>query len=221
MEATTTKRPRIAWGPQIDLNGVDDVFAPQTVNPYTPPRTGIDNLGITSTDAFMIPDIGEFTVDFEGYVRVVRSEPTADNWAEAEVYTNLIEMCMRGEHSEVGPIIVTLNQECLSAGQIRNLINGTEPPDTAAKACRMAVGAQFEMPELGKILFNKEPIELTIDDVRSIPPAGNPGEGRIYQVLPLFDIEDPDGPPAAYLTSLRFAMGTYKTAAQIKKLAPS
>src|SRR5690606_38030736 len=139
-----TQRPRVAWGPRIDLTHVDDVFAPQQVAPYTPPRTGIDNLGITSTDTFLIPGIGEFTVDFEGYVRVVRSEPTRETWEGAEVYTNLIEMCMRGEHPEVGPIIVTLNHDCLSAGQIRNLA-GDEDPGTAAKACRMAVGAVFEM----------------------------------------------------------------------------
>lgn len=221
MEATGKQGPAIAWGPQIDLDGVEDVFAPQRVEPFTPPQTGIDNLGITSTDTFMIPDIGEFEVDFEGYVRVVRSEPTADEWDEAEVYTNLIEMRMRGESAEVGPIIVTLNPDCLSTGQIRNLIHpdGGKPTANEAKACRMAVGAYFELPELDKTLFNKEPIELTIDDVKAIPPAGNPGEGQIYQVLPLYDVDDPEGPPAAYLTGLTFSMGTYKTAAQISELA--
>ncbi|HMB91104.1 MAG TPA: DUF6073 family protein [Rhodothermales bacterium] len=221
MEAKADTGVQLAWGPKIDLSNVPDVFAPQQVAPFTPPETGIDNLGITSTDTFMVPGYGEFTVDFEGYVRVVRSEPTADNWPEAEVYTNLIEMCMRGESAEVGPIIVTLNPECLSTGQIRNLIKAEGSPagPEEAKACRMAVGAQFHMPELGKKLFNKEPIELTIDDVKSIPPAGNPGEGRIYQVLPLFDVEDPEGRPAAYLTGLKFAMGSYKTAAQIQEIA--
>lgn len=219
MGTTTQPRPQVEWGPRIDLRDVDNVFAPQHVEAYTPPTTGIDNLGITSTDTFMIPGHGEFSVDFEGYVRVVRSEPTADNWEQAEVYTNLIEMCMRGEHPEVGPIVVTLNPDVLSTGQIRNLIQTDEDPTTAPKACRMAVGAQFEMPELGKTLFNKEPIELTIDDVRSIPPAGNPGIGRIYQVLPLFDVDDPEGRPAAYLTSLNFAMGSYKTSAEISEIA--
>lgn len=80
----------------------------------------------------------------------------------------------------------------------------------------MAVAAQFSMPKLGKTLFNKEPIELTIDHVRAIPPAGNPGEGRIYQLLPLFDVTDPEGPPAAYLTALKFAMGNYLTEGYIK-----
>src|SRR5438034_1152938 len=48
-----------------------------------------------------------------------------------------------------------------------------------------------------------------IDHVRSIPPAGNPGKGQIYQMLPLYDIANPDAEPVAYLTSLSFRMGTY------------
>jgi hypothetical protein len=74
----------------------------------------------------------------------------------------------------------------------------------------------FEVPKLGLTLFNKEPIELTIDNVKAIPPAGNPGEGRIYHILPLYNREDPDGMPAAYLTGLKFAMGTYITEAEIE-----
>jgi hypothetical protein len=57
--------------------------------------------------------------------------------------------------------------------------------------------------------MNREPIILTIDDVQSIPPAGAPGQGQIYRMMPLVDVTDPDGAPVAYLTSLRFAMGGY------------
>ncbi len=83
----------------------------------------------------------------------------------------------------------------------------------------MAVGALFYLPKLDMTLFNKEPILLTIDNVRSIPPAGNPGEGRIYQMLPLYNRTDPEGKPAAYLTSLKFAMGSYITEAQIQSIS--
>src|SRR5262245_34924461 len=51
------------------------------------------------------------------------------------------------------------------------------------KACRMAEGAVFTVPSLGLKLFNKESIELTIDNVRAIPPASNPGGGRIYRMF--------------------------------------
>ncbi|MQA97752.1 MAG: hypothetical protein GEV11_25170 [Streptosporangiales bacterium] len=65
------------------------------------------------------------------------------------------------------------------------------------------------MPKLGLRLYNKEPVILTIDDVRQIPPVGAPGKGQIYRMLPLYDMEHPEREPVAYLTSLRFAMGGY------------
>ena len=212
--ATSANVPKMAYGPRIDLNGLENLYAPQHVEPFTPPNPGIDNLGIVSKDTFYVPGKGEFDVDFKGFVRVARSKPSTDRWLDSEGYTNLIEMCMRGESEALGPITVTLNPDILSTGQLRTPhqdLNCDQPE----KACRMAVAAQFELSKLGLTLFNKEPIELTIDNVRAIPPAGNPGEGRIYHVLPLYNLADPDGEPAAYLTRLKFAMGTYITEADI------
>jgi hypothetical protein len=216
--AINTFHPKMAYGPRVDLENLANLYAPQTVEPFVPPPPGIDNLGISSVDTFLVPDKGEFTVEFRGYVRVARSEPTTKAWLDSEVYTNLIEMCMRGESPEIGEIIVTLNPDILSTGMLRTPLNERqcEQPE---KACRMAVAAQFRLPKLGVTLFNKEPIELTIDKVRAIPPAGNPGEGRIYQILPLFDCANPEGAPAAYLTGLKFAMGTYITEAQIESIS--
>jgi hypothetical protein len=214
MATTTIGATKIAYGPRVDLEGLPNLFAPQTVEPFTPPVSGIDNLGIVSTDTFFVPGKGEFRVEFKGYVRVARSKPTTDRWVDSEVYTNLIEMRMYGESPELGPIIVTLNPDILSTGQLRTPqanLDCAQPE----KACRMAVGAMFEMPKLGLTLTNKEPIELTIDNVKAIPPAGNPGDGRIYHILPLYNREDLDGLPAAYLTSLKFAMGTYITEAEL------
>jgi len=210
-------QPQIAWGPRIKLDELRNLYDPQTVEPYTPPAPGIDNLGISSVDTFMIPGKGEVTVELKGYVRVARSEPTTSNWNDSEVFTNLIEMCMRGEAPGIGRIVVTLNPEILSAGQLRTPW-AAQCENQPEKACRMAVAAVFDLPDVGMTLFNKEPIELTIDHVQMIPPAGNPGEGRIYQVLPLFDVADPEGNPAAYLTSLQFRMGNYVKQAQIESI---
>jgi Family of unknown function (DUF6073) len=210
---TTNHHKKMAYGPEVDLDGIPNLFAPQTVQPYTPPPTGIDNLGIISTDTFMVPGVGEDTVDFNGWVRVARSRPTADGWAGAEVYTNLLEMYMKGTSQRFGDIIVRLQPEVLSTGMIKTPF--CDDNDQAAKACRMAVGAQFELPRLGMMLFNKEPIELTIDNVRSIPPAGNPGKGQIYNLLPLFSRSAPNDPPVAFLTSLKFQMGSYLTEDQL------
>jgi hypothetical protein len=216
MTATMTET-KLDWGPRVDLRPLNDLYAPQSVQPFTPPRAGIDNLGIVSTDTFMVPGKGEFTVEFKGWVRVARSEPSTREWNSSEVYTNLIGMRMRGEAPDVGPILVTLNPDILSTGQLKTPFADMhlEHPE---KACRMAVGALFNLPQLGMTLFNKEPIILTIDHVRAIPPAGNPGIGRIYQMLPLFDRAHPEDKPVAYLTSLNFAMGSYLTEDELQKL---
>jgi len=215
--STAINNLKPAWGPRLDVSNTVDVFAPQSVAPYTPPPPGIDNLGITSTDTFMVPGKGEFKVDFKGYVRVARSTPTAADWNHSEVFTNLIEMCMRGESPEVGPIIVTLNPDYLSTGQLWTPACDQEA-EKPAKACRMAVTALFEIPQLGLTLFNKEPILLTINDVRAIPPAGNPGFGRIYEKLPLYNRADPEGKPVADITALKFAMGTYLSEDELQSL---
>ena len=217
MSTSASSNAKIEWGPRIDLNTLKDVFAPQTVPTFTPPRPGIDNLGISSTDTFMIPGMGEFIVDFKGYVRVARSVPTTDEWNTSEVYTNLIEMRMRGSAEGIGEIEVTLNSECLSTGMLKTPFAdmACEQPE---KACRMAVSAVFDLPKMGVQLVNKEPILLTIDNVRAIPPAGNPGKGQIYQLLPLYNAKDLDGPPAAYITALKFVMGTYLTESEVDAL---
>ncbi|WP_305788073.1 DUF6073 family protein [Symbioplanes lichenis] len=206
-----TQKPSVVYGRPVGTEGVPNVYAGATVVPWTPPDPGIDNLGISSVDAFAVPGVGEYTVPFDGYVRVVRSDPTSRIWHDAEVYTNLIEMKMVGHCEELGTITVRLNPDCLSTGQIRTPFDPYAGEGPSAKACRMAVGALFEMPKLGLRLVNKEPIILTIDDVRQIPPAGSPGKGQIYRMLPLHDIRRPDDQPIAYLTSLRFTMGGYLT----------
>jgi hypothetical protein len=212
MVATTEKK--IAFGPEVNLAGLQNLYAPQTVKPYTPPPTGIDNLGITSTDTFQVPGVGQDTVEFTGWVRVARSKPTTPGWDGAEVYTNLIEMYMHGKSAQFGDIIVRLQPEVLSTGMIKTPFDEADTSQ-AAKKCRMAVGATFELPKLGMTLFNKEPIELTIDNVRSIPPAGNPGKGQIYNLLPLFSKTAPNSAPVAYLTGLDFKMGSYLTEDQM------
>jgi Family of unknown function (DUF6073) len=212
---TKTIRPSIIYGRPVRTDGIPNIYAGAVVVPWTPPEPGIDNLGISSIDAFAVPGVGDYTVTFHGFVRVVRSQPTSAQWSDAEVYTNLIEMKMVGESEELGTITVRLNPECLSTGQIRTPFDPYAGEGPSAKACRMAVGAIFDMPKLGLKLVNKEPIILTIDDVRQIPPAGSPGKGQIYRMLPLHDSRRLEDEPVAYLTSLRFTMGGYLTPDQL------
>lgn len=206
---TSPAAPSTVYGRPVSTDGVPNLYAGTPVKQWIPPQPGIDNLGLHSWDTFAIPGVGEFAVEFDGYVRVVRSEATDDEWPDAEVYTNLIEMKMVAHSDDLGTITTALNSDCLSAGQIRTPFDPYAGEGPSAKACRMAVGCTFDIPKIGKVLFNREPVILTIDDVRSIPPAGAPGKGQIYRMLPLYDVQDPDGQPVAYLTSLRFNMGGY------------
>jgi hypothetical protein len=215
--------PQFAYGPKIDLDGVPDLFeGDHEVEPYTPPETGIDNLGIRSVDEFRVPALGDepIVIEFRGWVRVIRSRPTTDDWKTTEVYTNLVDMRMQGSCDELGGVTVRLQPEILSTGCINTPYDGDDlGSDKPDKACRMAVACEFDVPKLGKKLFNKEPVELTIDEVRSIPPAGNPGRGQIYRRLPLYDRDDPHGRPVAFLTSLNFSMGVYLPQDQVERLA--
>lgn len=213
---TTPTKPSVTYGRPVATEGVPNLYAGAEVVPWTAPDPGIDNLGISSVDTFAVPGVGEYTVPFDGYVRVVRSEPTSRQWSDAEVYTNLIEMKMVGHSDELGTITVRLNPKCLSTGQIRKPFDPYAGEGPSAKACRMAVGAIFEMPKVGMTLVNKEPIILTIDDVRQIPPAGAPGKGQIYRMLPLHDLTRADDEPVAYVTSLQFRMGGYLTPEQVQ-----
>ena len=87
METNKSGAKKIAFGPEVSLQNCPNLYAPQNVKEFTPPPTGIDNLGIVSTDTFSVPGVGEAKVEFSGWVRVARSNPTAENWEGAEVYT--------------------------------------------------------------------------------------------------------------------------------------
>jgi hypothetical protein len=200
----------IVWGPRVNLTGLKDIHAPHKVEPFTVPKGGIDNLGLHSTDNFTIPGRGEFTVEFKGYFRVARGNPTTTDWATSEVLVNIIDLRLSGQHKDIGEISVRLNPDIVSTGQIFQAPAAGQP-----KACRIATAAVFDLQELGVSVFNKEPILLMNESVKSIPPVDDPsGQARIFR-LPLFNQADPNGKPVAYLTSLRYGADNYLTEAQV------
>lgn len=70
----------VLFGRPVQTEGVPNVYAGAPVVPWTPPEPGIDNLGINSIDTFAVPGVGEYTVAFDGWVRVVRSPSTSGEW---------------------------------------------------------------------------------------------------------------------------------------------
>jgi hypothetical protein len=202
---------RIEWGPRVAQEELPQLYAPQEVQPYTVPPGGIDNLGLHSTDIFTIPGRGEFTVDFSGYFRVARANPTTDDWATSEVRVNIVDLKLFGNHEDIGQITVRLNPDIVSSGQIFPTLGPGEP-----KACRIATATVFEMDQLGVNVFNKEPILLMNDHVTRIPPVDDPSGRALLFLLPLYDHADPNGEPVAYLTSLRYGADNYLTQDEVR-----
>ena len=214
-------KPQELWGPRVDLTGLEELYAPRKVAPYTVVPGGIDNLGLHSTDVFEISrfDAGAFEVNFNGYFRVARSHPTTMDWTTFSVQVNIIDLQLSGSHPELGDIKVRLNPDVVSTGQIfpakPSEAAKTDPDDAQ---CRIATAAIFELSVLGVSLFNKEPILLMNNHVRSIPPVDDPSGQALLYKLPLFDVEDPRGLPLAYLTSLRYGADHYLTREQVEAI---
>lgn len=198
------------WGPRVDANQLKDLYHPQELKRFRDIPGGIDNLAMTTVDTFYIPGMGETTAVFKGYVRVARASPTTDTWKTSVVYTNMLDINMKGESDMIGPIKVRINPDRICAGQITTplvaQIAGLEEP---AKNCRIAVSVFFDVPRMNMTLFNKEPIMLCIDGITTMPPGGAHGVGGFHKQLPLYNTADPDGSPVAWLTRLDFDMGGY------------
>lgn len=203
-------RGREPWGRKANVAGLPDLYAPQPVRKFSATPGGIDNLALSSQDTFFIPGRGEFTVGFEGYFKVARENPTSRDWATADFYVNMVDLQLTGRSDQLGPMQVRLNPDVVSSGQV--FAAGAE---AAAAKCRIATGAVFSLPDQQLSVFNKEPILLMNDAIESVPPVEDPnGEARIYR-LPLYDTRNPDGPPAAYLTRLRYTVGNYLTRTEV------
>jgi hypothetical protein len=206
-----TEQARVVWGGRVAQEGLPELYAPQEVEPFAVPPGGIDNLGLHSTDVFTIPNRGEFTVKFSGYFRVARANPTTPDWTTSEVWVNIVDLNMVGNHEEIGQIRARLNPDIVSSGQIFPTVGPGQP-----KACRIATAVAFEIDQLGTTVYNREPILLMNDHVTQIPPVDDPSGRALLFLLPLYDRADPTAEPAAYLTSLRYGADNYLTEAEVR-----
>ncbi len=199
------------WGTEVNASDLKDNYKGTKVTPYTVTPGGIDNLALHSKDVFTIPGKGEFSVDFKGYFRVARGHPTTNDWTTFEIFVNILDLKLFGKHKDLGEISVSLNPDLRSAGQIF--------PASAANQgakCRIATAVHFDMPRAGLSVFNKEPILLMNEHVKSIPPVDDPNGHALLFMLPLFDRTKPSGKAVAYLTSLRYGADNYITEAEAK-----
>lgn len=221
--ARSSSDPVVEWGPRVALRGLKDNFAPQDVKDFTVPPGGIDNLGLHSTDVFDIPGYGQFEVDFNGYFRVARSNPSSTEWGTPMIRVNIVDLRLFGRNDKLGDIGVSLNPDILASGQIfpysrkpgAKAATATEPE---VVACRIAVGAVFNVSGIGTSVFNKEPILLMNESLSRIPPVNDPSGHALLFRLPLFDVKNPNGEPVAFLTSLRYGADHYLTREEVQAI---
>lgn len=205
------KEHQFEWGPRVKLAGLKENYKGTRVTPHTVTPGGIDNLALHSTDIFTIPGKGEFTVDFKGYFRVARDHPTTNDWTTFDVLVNITDLRLQGEHKQLGKVTVNLNPSILSSGQI---FHATSPGGPAK--CRIATATVFDLPQAGIRVYNKEPILLMNEHVKSIPPVDDPNGHALLFMLPLFDYNKSSEKPLAYLTSLRYGADNYLSEAEVK-----
>lgn len=198
------------WGRLVETRGLQELFAgelaPKKHVRGRHPPAGIDNMRLKTVDVFRIPEMGEFTVPFEGYFQVARSEPSTDDWATATVYVNFTDLKLFGTHPELGDVMVDLNPDVVSAG---NTFPAREVAGQAGKvACRINVAARFHVEKLGQVLFNKTPIQLANDDVQGIPTIGEGGKANVNS-LPVYKMSDPNGELFGYIEELEYTVLNY------------
>src|SRR5438874_839229 len=104
----------VEWGPRVNLAVLKENFKGTKVKPYTVTPGGIDNLALHSTDVFTIPGKGEFSVDFKGYFKVARDNPSSKDWTNFELFENIIDLKLFGQNKDLGDIGVSLNKDILS-----------------------------------------------------------------------------------------------------------
>lgn len=204
--------PKIVWGQWVDPAGLPELFkgelAPAKHERYTVPEPGIDNMHLRSTDTFFVPSLGKsFTVDFAGYFQVTRGVPSTYEWNDVAMAVNYTDIKMFGTDPELGPITVALNQDIVSGGEIYQI---REPNIVASVKCQIGVGALFTLHSLGITAFNKRPVLLRNPDMKGIPTVGEGGEAAVND-LPLYNVDDPNGTPVAYLTGLHYTVLNYMT----------
>ena len=209
--------PVVEWGPRVNLASLRDNFAPQEVKEFTVPPGGIDNLGLHSVDVFEIPGHGQFEVEFRGYFRVAREHPTSKVWGASTIRVNIVDLKLFGQHEKLGEIRVTLNPDILATGQIFPNMSSSMAKEEPAQ-CRIAVGAVFNVTGIRTALFNKEPILLMNEHITKIPPVDDPNGHALLFKLPLFNVEDPNGEPVAFLTSLRYGADNYLTRDEVEAI---
>jgi uncharacterized protein DUF6073 len=177
---------------------------------FTMPEGGTDRLNFITWDTIAVQGFSEETIEFHGYYAIERENPSSADWQDAYVDIRMRELCVDGVSPQFGKIHASVNDTIgvPSGGQVRP---GTTYPDVAdsPKMCQMYGYMQFDMPELGLTVFNKEAILLE-HTITHIPPIGQGGGTRPETAINLYRKDDPDGDPVALLKRVKTHIGAWQ-----------
>jgi hypothetical protein len=177
---------------------------------FTMPEGGTDRLNFITWDTIAVNGFGEETVEFHGHYAIERANPTSADWQDASIDITMRELSVDGVSKNFGPIHASVNGDIgkQSGGQVRT---GTTYPDVidSPKLCQMFGYMQFDLPNMGMTVFNKEPILLE-HNITHVPPIGQGGGTRPEASFNLYRKDDPNGEPVAVLKRVKTHIGAWK-----------
>jgi hypothetical protein len=174
----------------------------------TMPEGGTDRLNFLTWDTIEMIGQGEEVIEFHGFYAIQRDNPTSADWREASVNITMKELSVDGVSPTLGRIHASVNPDLgkKSGGQV---LEGTiyDAADSP-KMCHMDGYMQFDMKDLGIVIFNKEPIELE-HSITHIPPVGQGGGTKERASVKLYRKDAPDGEPVAILHRVKTHIGSW------------
>ncbi len=176
---------------------------------FTMPQGGLDQLNFVTWDTIEVVGMGEDTVELRGHYVIERADPTSADWQEASVNIRMRELDVQGVSEKFGRIHASVNEDFgkPSGGQVQVGTAYPGLPDSP-KLCTMEGHMKFELPDAGLTVFNKEPIVLQ-HNITHIPPIGQGGGTRGRVEVPLYRMDEPDGPPVAILRQVKTHIGAW------------
>ncbi len=175
------------------------------------PPAGIDKFRSELIHLIEVPGLGTINAGLKGYMVVSRGDPYIDpTTGLCCINTKIEKMVLTGSDPLVGYVRITLNPCKPSTGTI---CQKTPGPDCFPAENCFDIYIRVELPDLGMVLVNCDPIEMCCD-INSIPPyecqygiRNDPI--KLYKELPfnpddpcrsVCDLNDPDRPdPVAFI----------------------
>ena len=170
------------------------------VAPFVLPEPGVDVMRVVMDETYDVAGVGVDTVELRGWIAVKHDNArpaegqTDTRWGTAVMDTEFVGMDLRGESEIFGPVVVSLNSQVRSAGQvgmvavpeIESIVlagsNANPKPTPKPKPkpkscvgsacnCVAAVSANVAMPHLCLDMSTKYPV-IFHSIVETIPPVG-------------------------------------------------